>query len=603
MTKQVNLFPDRAATFVVHPTPGIGDATTIQEALDMLPAEGGSVLVREGTYALAATITLPDKPVEINGCGEGTIVDLGVNAISAFTVPTGLTAFRKYVFEDFKVIGTAVAGQRVVTVSGAAARGAVSLVRLKIDGIIDAVQVTAGDPGFDHAVQVSMEDVWMIPVAGGLSSLLHENMGGAFRMIEFRAVRVRFYDVTFGFEGGSLSSTPFAFSGRVDAYFQDCYLHVDADSVFGSLYMENCSIYDPTGTIKTITSFGSAVGLIRSALIDVDATGYIDFVFNETTSVLGGSYDGPRLLSAVGSSDSCSFIGIEVVYNGTNFLAGCVSALSGNNLIEGCTFDFSSAPATSRYVEIGSGGICTVRGCNFRALPATASCAVGILDPAGLSSISDCMFDQPNVPPYKEFTGGTPMNPVQYHNNFFTTATIDATIIATGSRVDGVQMGDARNTAAAEQVSAIAYGWGRIASVTTEVGNVGTSDLQTFTVLAKALNQSLLLGRMIRVKAWGRTANNANAKTVTLEFGGQTVMTQALPVSVAGTWRIDCEIIKTGPSTQRVFAELLALPTTTQKQTATAGVQTDTADIIIKCTGAGVAANDVVQEGMILETS
>jgi hypothetical protein len=166
-------------------------------------------------------------------------------------------------------------------------------------------------------------------------------------------------------------------------------------------------------------------------------------------------------------------------------------------------------------------------------------------------------------------------------------------------------MGDARNTAAAEQVSAIAYGWGRIASVTTEVGNVGagTDTLQTHTVLANVLNQSALLGRMIRVKAWGRTANNASAKTVTLEFGGQTVMTQALPTSEAGTWRIDCEIIKTGVDTQRIFAELLALPTTTQKQTATAGTQDDGATIVIRCTGTATSDNDIVQEGMIIETS
>jgi hypothetical protein len=591
-------------TRIVSLIPGDGTDLTIAAAIAALPAEGGYIQVKPGTYPLAATVTMPNKSVVIRGSGDGTVLDLGANAISAFTVPTGLTAFRKYVFEDFKVIGTSVLGQRVVTVSDALARGIVNLIRLKLEGVEQGVRVTAGDPGFNHAVQVSMEDVWMVPIAGGSSSLLRETLG-VFREIAFRAVRVRFYDVEFGVLGGSLVSSASPFSGRVDGYFQDCFLHVAADSTFGSLYMEDCTVYDTVGTYKTITVFGSANLLNRSALIDVYAEGHIDIVFSEAVAVLGGKYDGPRLSS--GSGDSNAYVGVEFRFNGANFTFGCLSCVVGGSLVEGCYFDFASAPAGSHYVEIGSGGINTVRGCNFRDLPATADCAVAILDSGGLKSISDCMFDQPLVPPYKEFTGGSPMSPVQYQNNFFTPATIAASIIATGSRVDGVQMGDARDTAAAEVVPAVAYGWGRIVSLFTDAGNAGggaTTTLQTHTVLAKALNQSLLLGRTIRVKAWGRTTANV-AKTLALKFGTQVVMTKALGVGVGGSWRIDCEIIKTGPSTQRIFAELLEFesPTSLAEQTATAGTQTDTAAITIECTGASGTANAIIQEGMIIEIS
>ena len=595
-----------AATRVVSLVAGEGTDLTIAAAIAALPAEGGKIFIKEGTFPIAATMTLPDKNVDFEGAGDGTIISLGANAISAFTIPTGLTAFRKYVFQDFKVTGTSIADQRVVTVSDALARGIVNLFRLKTEGIQQGVRVTAGDPGFEHAVQVSMDDVWMIPVADGTGALLRETLG-VFREIAFRAVRVRFYDLEFGVLGGSLVSSASPFSGRVDGYFQNCFLHVATDSTFGSLYMEDCTVYSTTAGYKTITSFGSASLLNRSALIDVYAEGHIDIVFSETVAVLGGHYAGPRLSGASGSSETSSFVGIRFLFNGTNFAFGCLSCIGGNNLIEGCTFDDSSAPATSRYMEIGGGTANTVRGCNFRSLPATASCAVAILQSIGsFNSISDCKFDQPNVPPWIEFTGGSPMSPVQYHNNFFTTLTLSPTIIATGSRVDGVQQGDARITAAATAVPAVAYGMGRIVSLFTDAGNAaggGTTDLQTHTVLARVLNQSLLLGRTIRIKAWGRTANNANVKTVTLNFGSQVVMTAVLNASEDGRWRIDCEVIKTGANTQRIFAELLQSPTVGVTQTPTAGTQTDTAAIIVKCTGASALLNDIVQEGMIIETS
>jgi hypothetical protein len=609
-------------TRIVSLIAGEGTDLTIASAIAALPAEGGYIQIKPGTYPVAATMTMPDKSVVIRGSGEGTIIDLGANAISAFTVPTGLTAFRKYVFEDFRVIGTSIADQRVVTVSDALARGIVSLIRLKIEGVQQGVRVTAGDPGGDHYVQVSMEDIWMVPIAGSVCALLHETLA-VFRAIEFRAVRVRFYDVLPpSTVGGQIVSSANPFNGRVDGYFQDCYFNVEADvvtlggpyySTFGSLYMEDCTIFNTNdATYNAIISFGATFGLSRSALIDVHAEGHIDIVFSQTVSVLGGYYAGPRLSGPSSSSETSSFVGIRFLFNGTFFAFGCLSCVGGNNLIEGCTFDDSSAPATSRYMEIGGGTANTVRGCNFRSLPATAACAVAILQSVGsFNSISECKFDQPLVPPWIEFTGVSPMSPVSYQNNYFTPTTLPPSAsgpggISTGSRVDGVQMGEARNDAAAQVVSARAYGMGRIVSIFTDAGNAaggGTTDLQTHTVLARVLNQSTILGRTIRVKAWGRTVNNPNAKTVTLNFGGQVVLTAALNVSEAGRWRIDCEIIKTGTNLQRIFAELLQSPTVGVVQTPTAGVQVDTATIIIKCTGAAASANDIVQEGMILEMS
>lgn len=148
--------------------------------------------------------------------------------------------------------------------------------------------------------------------------------------------------------------------------------------------------------------------------------------------------------------------------------------------------------------------------------------------------------------------------------------------------------------------SNLAFAGGTVCFVTTAVGNVGggTDDLQTCALAANALTAS---SRGFRVKAWGTTTNNANAKTVTLNWGSQVIMTQALTTSLAGTWRIDAVIGRTGTSTQDVFAELLQLSTVIDKQTLTAGTQTETGAITIKCTGTATTDNDIVNEGLLVE--
>lgn len=107
-----------AATRVVSLIPGDGTDLTIAAALAALPAEGGLIFIKQGTYAIAASLVIPDKPVAIRGAGDGTIIDIGANAITAFT-----TAFdRDLSFESFRVTGNGSAGQGFFDYTGAAAR-------------------------------------------------------------------------------------------------------------------------------------------------------------------------------------------------------------------------------------------------------------------------------------------------------------------------------------------------------------------------------------------------------------------------------------------------------------------------------------------------
>ncbi len=94
-----------AATRVVDPSGLNGTDTTIAAALAALPAAGGVIFVREGTFA--ETLTMPDKPVKILGAGRGlTIIDL---ASVASAVAFGMAFDRPYTFCDFTITGDSTA--------------------------------------------------------------------------------------------------------------------------------------------------------------------------------------------------------------------------------------------------------------------------------------------------------------------------------------------------------------------------------------------------------------------------------------------------------------------------------------------------------------
>lgn len=588
-----------AATRVVSLIAGDGTDLTVAAAIAALPAAGGRIYVKQGTYPLAATLTMPDKPVVIEGSGEGTIFDLGANAIAAFTVPNGLTTFRQYVFQDFKVIGTSIAAQKIVSIQDENARGLVDLIRLKSEAVQIAVDITDGDTSFVNQIQLTMEDCWFVPIAANTGALV--SLPDLFFGVELHADRVKFFDVEFGAQGGSLAkfATPGVFP-NFDAYFADSIFNVALDSTFGTLYMENCSIWNATvgPTFLNIYSLGSASLLSTSALIAVFALSNILIGFSEAVSVVGGDFTDVAI-STFGTSVASEVTGATFRI-GPN-LNTAINTAGRFVHVDGCIFSQNAPSAGNEYINIlvVSGGAQVVSNCLFREISGTGLTAIDIINTAAdtFFGIYGCFFDSPNLPPWIEEAG---TNNCHYGGNVFTSDSLAPQIIGTNSRVDGVQAGDARST------DSIAFGWGRMVSRFLEVGNIGggTDDLQTFTIPANTLNVN---GRTIRVKAWGRTANNGDSKTVTMEFGGQTIMTQALTDGIAGTWRIDAEIIKTGPNTQRIFAELLQLTTLVQKQTATAGVQTDTSAIVIKCTGTATTifqANDnIVQEGMIVEIS
>jgi len=80
--------PKGSVATVVVSEAGDGDTTDIQTGIDLLPATGGVVYIREGTYTITNAITITNDHTEIKGAGSSTIIQTvgNINAIFATNV-------------------------------------------------------------------------------------------------------------------------------------------------------------------------------------------------------------------------------------------------------------------------------------------------------------------------------------------------------------------------------------------------------------------------------------------------------------------------------------------------------------------------------------
>jgi hypothetical protein len=107
---------------VVVAQDGSGDALDIQAGIALLPPEGGTIFIREGTYVITTPIVLPDKPCRLVGMGAGdraypgtegaTIIDLGATSSGISFPGTIATVGRHYDFEQLTIKGDGSGGQK-----------------------------------------------------------------------------------------------------------------------------------------------------------------------------------------------------------------------------------------------------------------------------------------------------------------------------------------------------------------------------------------------------------------------------------------------------------------------------------------------------------
>lgn len=407
----------KAATFVVSPVLGVGDYTTIQAALDNLPVEGGYILVREGTYSPVLTNSLPDKPVVIKGCGDSTIIDLGANAIPAFTVPNGLAAARQYVFEDFQVTGTSIANQKIWSIEDANGFGTVEARRINSSGVqypVHYVDATGAEPA-----TLILDDCHFAPLADG-SSILVNTVLFAGVTVNAYMQRVRFYDAFTDSITGALTAGGFFadFTG-VNIIGEDCFFAVGTGGTAGAISILNSVIYNGGGGANPIIATADDnFGVISSNLIGCTAT-LVNFEFaGNGCHVYGGFY-----ISCAFTDSAISFF-TDVFFFSDLLADPAVITSSTSSTVKGCYFDNKG---TSFVLD---GNFVSIIGNRFANAGVGLTAIIRITN--GETAVSDNRFPANVVPAILE-AGGVAHNDI--NNNRWSVG--PSLLSTTGSFVDG----------------------------------------------------------------------------------------------------------------------------------------------------------------------
>ena len=135
--------------------------------------------------------------------------------------------------------------------------------------------------------------------------------------------------------------------------------------------------------------------------------------------------------------------------------------------------------------------------------------------------------------------------------------------------------------------------------VTQTVSGAGSPvTLKSFTLQAGKL---AVANTGIRIRAYGTTANNANAKSVRLSFGATLVQSIVLNISTTAAWELSATIIRTGAATQKAFGDMSTHSTTVTPATVTSPAETLANAIVVKVDCTQVAAGDVICEGFFMD--
>lgn len=135
---------------------------------------------------------------------------------------------------------------------------------------------------------------------------------------------------------------------------------------------------------------------------------------------------------------------------------------------------------------------------------------------------------------------------------------------------------------------------------TTSKSNVSSSQTNLISYELKA-NSLATSGDILEIDCWGIFAANANNKTITLEFGSQTILDTGSVAANSGAWRIKAKIIRTASNTQEIISEIISgNSSVSDSVTRTAGTQTLSNNLTIKITATGAASDDVTQYAMLI---
>jgi hypothetical protein len=212
-----------AATRIVSLIPGDGTDLTIAAAIAALPAEGGEIYIKQGTYPIAATLLLGDKSIEFIGAGVSTVIDFSGFAIPLFKGLTGLSALRRYVFQNLAIAGNNLAGQEVLRLDDANGYGSAYFDGVRVTGVETIVNWTSYDVTFNTLSIAEFNSCDIVPSTLATRTLAKTPaVAGTFG----GAVSIRFYETKLAEDFASiaftLSTAGWTLDFDGDLFLEDC---------------------------------------------------------------------------------------------------------------------------------------------------------------------------------------------------------------------------------------------------------------------------------------------------------------------------------------------------------------------------------------------
>jgi hypothetical protein len=355
-----------ADTYTVNVTGEDADFTSIPEAIAALPDEGGDIYVREGTYDLAASIVLPDKDVKLV-FGDGAVLNLGANAISAFTVPDGLTDIRKYTFVNLQVLGSSTVGQEVIHFLDSSGFGNVYMYQPDVQEVETFANYADYDQTYSRYTELYVYDGILVPTTLAGSSLLKcVNPAGTFA----GSIQTHFYTVLgYDMQAPDFTRSWGNFDVDIDVQFVDCDMSIGQDASMDGLLIEGKAISFRGAVLGQVTSFGDSWGNKRDGIF-----WSVIFAANGTVIEFQGGHIGIidsvmqnvgiRFTQTTPTVDDCWFFTTTLIAVHIELTSGAHSASISTTRFQNCTADLiRTAAPNGRYIGNrfqASGGTNTV---------------------------------------------------------------------------------------------------------------------------------------------------------------------------------------------------------------------------------------------------
>jgi hypothetical protein len=133
-------------------------------------------------------------------------------------------------------------------------------------------------------------------------------------------------------------------------------------------------------------------------------------------------------------------------------------------------------------------------------------------------------------------------------------------------------------------------------------GNVGTSsvNLLTYVLAANSLDDN---GRSVTIQGFGSFAANGNSKSLKLLFGSSVLLqTPSLAIN-GGGWNVIAQVFRTNIGTQKIIVNTSFGSSLLVSGSSYVSASEDlTKDLTIAFSAVGSADNDIIQEGLIVQT-